>query len=132
MIREKCYDWKTPHGEAVKQSSVYTKQHLCLRADGAHVVINDAEMPVSHLGWGEPSPSLGVGVGDSSLKRNKHERQVWKDAEKFVTTWLGKSAFYFQSNIFKKNETSPCENFFLCTCILYWNECSMAMLKNHE
>lgn len=126
MIREKCHDWKTPHGEAVNQSSVYAKQHLDFRADGAHVVISDAEMPVTHLDWGEPSPSLGVGVG------NKHERQVWKDTEKFVTTWLGKSAFSFQSNIFKKNETSPCENFFLCTCIFYWKECSMAVLKNHE
>lgn len=67
--------------DSASQSLVYAKQHLCVCADGADVVINHAEMPASCLGFGESLPPLGMGVWDSIFKRNKHERQVWKDFE---------------------------------------------------
>lgn len=67
MIGEQCYDWRTPHGSSASQSLVYAKQHLCLRADGADVVINHADTPAARLelrasllplwewGWGTPT-----------------------------------------------------------------------------
>ena len=80
MIGEKCYVWKTPHGTSVCQSLVYAKQHVCLCADGANVVINHTEMPATTGIWGEPSSSPGVGGWGLQLKEKQmYERQVWED-----------------------------------------------------
>jgi hypothetical protein len=71
LIGKQHYGWKTPHGQSASQSLVSAKQHLCLCADGADVIINHADMPAAYLGFKDSLFSPSEWVRGSKLKENQ-------------------------------------------------------------